>query len=383
MPDWLAGRARKIGQLAKYGSGGGLTSSDLIREWVSRARGHHRATAQVAVSSLRGHLSARTQGLDHPHVDLLAQHPDPLPPIVVHKDSMRVVDGLHRLRVAELRGQNEIDVALFEGSEDEAFALSALLNVRQGLPLPLVDRRRAAARILLTSPGWSDRFIASVVGLSHKTIASIRHSSTGDSRQLNERIGRDGKTRPIDIAGGRLRAADLLAENPEMSLRQLARLAEISVATARDVRLRLRDGYDPVPNNRQRSTTASTATADSCAETWVVDKHLPIRDRVVPPPTDVVKQGGGSSRRNRQTTSAGLLLERLKKDPAVRFNEAGRNLIRQLGAAQLAVTTCQQVMPFAPAHCLNAVAEIAQAHAESWQQLASLAQSAAQMEQAL
>lgn len=344
---------------------------------MSSVHEHSRTTrVQLAVSRLQGDLSARTKGLNYSHVKVLAQCADRLPPIVVHKSSLRVIDGLHRLRVAELCGQDEIDVALFDGSDEEAFALSVLLNVRHGLPLPMGDRKEAAARILLDNPDWSDRFVASLVGLSHKTISSMRGCLTGDNRQLNGRIGRDGKVRPIDPAGGRLRAAELLVENPGLPLRQLARAADISVSTARDVRLRLRKGDDPVPN-RLRGSTSSTGPQ------LVADEQCAAEHEETAPPAAVREPWAASSPVQHKSVPFDLLLERLKKDPAVRFNEPGRNLIRQLVAAHFAVTTCHQALSFAPAHCLVTVVQLAQTHAEAWQQLAARADAMAETKQVL
>ncbi|ASL18401.1 ParB-like nuclease domain protein (plasmid) [Mycobacterium intracellulare subsp. chimaera] len=342
----------------------------------------------MLVSRLRGHLSVRSRGLDHSHVKMLAECSDLLPPIVVHSGSMRVIDGLHRLRAAELRGRDQIDVALFDGTEEEAFALSALLNVRQGLPLPLQDRKAAAVKILRSSAGWSDRVVASVVGLSPRSIASIRQCSTGDSRQLDHRIGRDGKARPVDPVAGRLRAARLLAENPELSLRPLARAAEISISTARDVRLRLRNGDDPVPTRLRRSLNISSlGSPENKSNTgpWTrPGEHRGAEDEtvsVVPEVREPVE--GDLPRVENRTVSFDLSLERLKRDPAVRSNEAGRNLVRQLVAARLVVKYCQQVLPFAPPHCLGTVADLAQIQVEAWQQLAASADASAETKRAL
>lgn len=290
-----------------------------------------------------------------------------------------MIDGMHRLRVAQLRGQDEIDVALFEGSEAEAFALSAVLNVCHGLPLPIADRRSAAARIIATNPEWSDRFVSSLVGLSHKTIAKIRRCSTGESHQVNRRVGRDGKVRPPDPVLGRLRAAELLADDPELSLRQLARAADVSVSTARDVRLRVRCGEDPVPDRLRRSRSSTQTVTDASQVT--TDKHPHHEDQAEPPREKDLP--GEAPQADHTPVPFDLALERLKRDPAVRFNDAGRNLVRQFLAAHLAVARCRQVLPAAPAHCLATVADLAQAQAAAWQQLAALADATAETKQAL
>jgi hypothetical protein len=67
----------------------------------------------------------------------------------------------------------------------------------------------------------------------------------------------------------------------------------------------------------------------------------------------------------RRAVSFALVLERLKRDPAVRFNEAGRNLVRQFVAGYLAVTSCRQMLPFTPTHCLVTAADLAVAQAQA------------------
>ncbi len=61
---------------------------------------------------------------------------------------MRVIDGLHRVRAAQLAGRLEIDIEYFDGTDNEAFALSVHLNVGHGLPLGMEDRKSAASIIL-------------------------------------------------------------------------------------------------------------------------------------------------------------------------------------------------------------------------------------------
>ncbi|ORA45340.1 hypothetical protein BST19_20425 [Mycobacterium bouchedurhonense] len=342
--------------------------------------------SQLAVSRLQGRLSARTQGLDHSHAKALAQCPDLLPPIVVHESSLRVIDGLHRVRAAQIRGQDEIAVAIFDGGEEEAFALSALLNTRHGLPLALEERKESAARILLNNPEWSDRFVASFVGLSPKVVANIRQRSTSDSRQLNRRIGRDGKARPVDPVSGRLRAAALLTQTPGLSLRQLARAADISVSTARDVRIRLDNGDDPVPERLRGALDGRDGGgADVLSpggEMPTPGEHGEAGSDERPPTVSMDIPWGDELRAERKAVSFDVVLERLKRDPAVRFNEAGRHLIRQLLAAQAAVTNCRQVLPFVPTHSLGTVADLAVTQAQAWQQLAELADATVETTQA-
>src|ERR1700722_17194275 len=115
----------------------------------------------------------RVKGEDIKHVRALAEVEDELPPIVVHRATMRLIDGMHRVRAAMLSGIAYVEALLFDGSEDEAFLLAVRLNVAHGLPLTRADRVAAAVRIIHSSPQWSDRAIALAAGLSDKTGGAI------------------------------------------------------------------------------------------------------------------------------------------------------------------------------------------------------------------
>ncbi|MCX4231292.1 MULTISPECIES: helix-turn-helix domain-containing protein [Streptomyces] len=164
---------------------------------------------------------------------------------------MRVIDGMHRLLAARLRGQQTIEVEFFDGSPEDAFLRAVASNVPHGLPLSLADRRTAAARIIASHPQMSDRAIARAAGLGAKAVAAIRRRSSGGVPQLGARVGRDGKVRPLSSVEGRRRAAELIAERPQASLREVARYAGISPATVSDVRKRLESGQAPVAERQE------------------------------------------------------------------------------------------------------------------------------------
>ncbi|WP_368858328.1 ParB/RepB/Spo0J family partition protein [Nocardia alni] len=64
-----------------------------------------------------------------------------LPPIIVHRESWHVIDGVHRVRAAQLRGDSTILARLFDGGEADAFVLAVTSNTRHGLPLSSADWR--------------------------------------------------------------------------------------------------------------------------------------------------------------------------------------------------------------------------------------------------
>ena len=288
---------------------------------------------KVSVKILLPADSPRIAGENGEHARLLAELDAKLPPIVVHRSTMRVIDGMHRLQAAMLRGDDDIDVLFFDGGAEDAFVLAVELNRAHGLPLSLSDRTAAAARIIDSHPEWSNRRIATATGLSASTVGVIRRRSTVQPAQSNARIGRDGRTRPNNSADGRRRAGELIASNPDASLREIARAAGISTSTASDVRARLERGESPVAP-RQRSASQSTRGR----EPW-------------PEPAEA--------------------LVNLKRDPSLRFTEAGRCLLRFLDACAIDSEQWEEILQSVPSHQRDTVMNLARECAGSWESFAN------------
>jgi len=143
-------------------------------------------------------MSPRIHEENAEHVELLVAAGTAVPPIIVHRPTMRVIDGLHRLRAAQRCGRRTIGVRFFDGDEAAAFVLAVTANAGHGLPLSLADRKRAAARIVGCYPRWSDRKIASITGLAPGTVAGIRLSVSSGADGAN---GLTGVNRLIGLTG--------------------------------------------------------------------------------------------------------------------------------------------------------------------------------------
>jgi AraC-like DNA-binding protein len=289
------------------------------------------STTMVRIESLLPADSPRIDGENLEYIKILAAQESGLPPIVVHGATMRVVDGMHRLRAAILRGQHSIEARFVAGELRDLFVIAVKLNSRNGLPLSLRERTAAAQRMIKSHPHWSDRAIAHVTGLSAGTIAATRRRSTGQNLQLNSRLGRDGKVRRLTTVDGRLLTGRLMLERPEASIREIAREAGVSVGTAHDVRRRLQRGEDPAPSRQSRAGP------------------LPAE----PPSPE----------------PAGLPLA-LTRDPSLRFSENGRMILRLMGIHSITSATWNRLSGAVPAHCAEAVADIARKCAAAWQQFA-------------
>jgi hypothetical protein len=145
----------------------------------------------VPLESIRMGLSPRT--LDEPHVERLAATLDMLPPVVVHRDTMLLVDGLHRYTATRRAGRDCIDAVMFDGSEREARIEAVRANTVHGLPMSTSDRKQAAVDIFRDSPDLSNGYVAKICGLDPKTVGPLR--PTREFPELEKRLGRDGKTR--------------------------------------------------------------------------------------------------------------------------------------------------------------------------------------------
>ncbi|AGL16017.1 transcriptional regulator protein [Actinoplanes sp. N902-109] len=309
-----------------------------------------RATVEcIRISELLPADSPRLTGQDVQHIQLLAATDAQLPPIVVHRATMRVIDGMHRLRAAGLRGHEHINVRFFDGSTEDAFVLGVQLNVGHGLPLTRADRTAAAKRIITAHPAWSDRLIASVSGLAAGTIRGLRRDC-GDASTAVARIGRDGRVRPTDAAAGRIAASQFLAQHPAASLREIARIAGVSLATARDVRERVQHGQDPLPP-MQRTHQRLLSAADT-PEVEVPRPHkepesfLPASCDGLPEVPDILRN--------------------LVRDPSLRFTENGRRLLRWLAQLSSTLPGWNELAPTVPSHSTYIVADLARKCATEW-----------------
>ena len=202
----------------------------------------------VPVQALKVGFSPRVGFQDVDHAKLLLGVLDKLPPVVVHRSTGMVIDGIHRLLAARMAGIANVVVEYFDGTDTEAYVEAVRRNIAHGKPLTTKERHRAATRILALHPEWSNRRVAQCCGLAPRTIAELREASSGGGHQPNGRVGKDGRTRPLDPAHLRERIAQELTQDRTRSIRAVARNVGTSPSTVLDVRERLARGESPVPD---------------------------------------------------------------------------------------------------------------------------------------
>lgn len=299
----------------------------------------------VQIESLRPGDSPRLSGEDAEHTRVLREKLPDLPAILVNRRTMKVIDGMHRLAAARLEQAETIRAEFIDTDEQRAFLLAVKANTAHGLPLSVADREAAANRILSWYPYWSDRAIAAVAGLAATTVGAIRERSTVRSPQLNARIGRDGRLRPMSTQDGRRRASEIITARPEASLREVAREAGISLGTAHNVRERMRRGEDCVLDTQGG---ASRGPASHC-------------DR-------------GTNRRRRrcgEPLAWQAVRERVGKDPVLRYAPDGRVLLRWFDARAMVAGEWRDVVDAIPPHWVETMINVAYSCGNEWYELAA------------
>jgi ParB-like chromosome segregation protein Spo0J len=307
------------------------------------ANSHKTGKVVAPVTSLLSADSPRLTGEDPEHVRQLAETEAELPPILVHRPTMRVIDGMHRLEAAILRGEQLVSVEYFDGTDFEAFIMSVRLNITHGLPLTRADREAAAARILRTDRSWSDRAISEVTGLSAPTISGIRARSPATGQPEPEaRRGRDGRVRPLSTAEGRRKAGQLIGSRPGLSLRKIAKETGISISTARDVRMRVQRGEDPVPaRSAERLQAGKRQSRGQIAVGYRIDSKYV------------------------------AYMQGLENDPSLRFTDIGRFLLRCLGLHTVGQKQRAKLIESVPEHCTDRIAHMARCCSSWWAEFAA------------
>jgi ParB-like chromosome segregation protein Spo0J len=316
-----------------------------------RATGTGTRVETVPIMSLRPADSPRLNGEDKAHIARLAETETALPPILVDRRTLRVIDGMHRLMAASIRGRVSIDVVFFDGSEADVFLRAVEENVTHGLPLSQADRRAAAGRIIASHPHMSDRAIGRAAGLAAKTVAAIRKRSSEDAPQSNTRVGRDGKVRPLDSSEGRRQAAELIAQQPGASLRDVARAAGISPATVLDVRKRLERGDPPVPEKPAANGSAAKGTGTGCVDDAAAAVFQP-------------------RRRSQAALDPAATVEKLLRDPSLRGNDQGKGMLRLLHGNAASAKQLPDMAAAVPPHCVGVILGLARLYAKLWQDFA-------------
>ena len=294
----------------------------------------------------------RLNGEDKAHIARLAETETPLPPILVDRRTMRVIDGMHRLMAASLQGRETIDVIFFDGSEADVFLRAVQENVTHGLPLSQADRRAAAERIIASHPHMSDRAIGHSVGLAAKTVAAIRKSSSEDMPQSNARVGRDGRVRPLDSGDG------------PAAGRRAPGAAAGRIAARRGARR----GHIPGDGSRRAQAAGARRVAGTGEARRVrCPQGLPARPARSQATSQRRRLRPGHPLQSARAVGAAdpaATVEKLLRDPSLRNNERGKGMLRLLHVNAVGAEQLPDAAAAVPPHCVGIVVQLARQYAD-------------------
>jgi ParB-like chromosome segregation protein Spo0J len=327
---------------------------------------------ELPLNSLGRGFFLRGTGTDKAHVQMLAEVATfgELPPILVQRNSLRVIDGMHRLEAAKARGEKFIRARVINCTDNDAYILAVKANTLHGLPLSRADRTSSARRILDWHPDWSDRAIGIATGLSAKTVAGIRRESADEIQQFTKRLGRDGKRRPVTALEGRKRAAEYITAWPDASLREVARETDVSLGTVQDVRARMRRGLDPVTaSGGDRRLAPAEGTAIRAVPTGQPipgpAEHSGARTALLPS-----RIGPQPGRRAVQPPTWPQIAPKLACDPSLRYTEGGRAFLRWMSAHMMNTSQWREFADAVPSHWLDDLSTVAEQASEEWRDFA-------------
>jgi hypothetical protein len=232
-------------------------------------------------------------------------------------------------------------------------------NSSHGLPLSKADRVFGANRVLTAHPDWSDRAIATITGLSAKTIASLRNQSASGAHLGGKRLGRDGKLRPVTHGEGRRRVAEYVIAHPDAPLRKVARETDVSLGTVHDVRTRLRRGSDPERNGHR--TPAAWPAARPAREVAPAATAAPARDEA-----PLCRK----TRTDPPSTWA-QVAAKMASDPTIRYTEGGKKFLRWMSMHAADPQQWREFINAIPAHWFGVIAPMVDDISQEWTLFAS------------
>ena len=156
---------------------------------IARTVVTNHAFAEIAISAITVDTVAqiRANGTDPQVVGDYAEAMEQgatFPPVVLFHDGAAYFagDGFHRIAAADTIGRAAVLADVRQGTRRDAILFAVGANADHGLRRSQADRRNAVLT-LLRDPEWSrlsDRKIAEMARVDHKTVAKIRRELTGE-----------------------------------------------------------------------------------------------------------------------------------------------------------------------------------------------------------
>jgi len=94
------------------------------------------------------------------------------PPLIVEKNSKKILDGIHRFYAYRKTGVEEVEVEFREVNEKRLMLVAGMLNSRHGLPLSYSEKRYVAMETAKLDESITQVELAKSLGVSQQTISN-------------------------------------------------------------------------------------------------------------------------------------------------------------------------------------------------------------------
>lgn len=100
------------------------------------------------------------------------QSEEEFPPLVVEKNSKKILDGIHRYHAYKKTGIEETEVEFREVEEKRFMLTAGMLNSRHGIPLSYSEKQYVAVETAKLDDSVTQQELANSLGVSQKTISN-------------------------------------------------------------------------------------------------------------------------------------------------------------------------------------------------------------------
>lgn len=174
------------------------------------------------------------------------------PPLTIFRDPEGknwLADGWHRLKAFTKAGKKTAPCVIVEGTrEDARFFAATDANRDHPLQMTRADKWKAVETVIDMRPDWSERKIASAVGVSPPFVGKVK-TKLADPDQPGANVATSPSEQQVDAAIEVCRQNSRDPVELDKAARELSKLAKTSIKAA------------------QRPPTFYTATADLAAST--------------------------------------------------------------------------------------------------------------------
>lgn len=116
--------------------------------------------------------------------ELLRDNEGKCPALKIQKETLRIIDGWHRLQAAKHENIEKIGCEIWDVPDSELRALAYKFNRKHGVPIPSIERNKTIVDLYIKD-GKTQEQIAEIVNLSQQRVSMILESTNTSNAKLS------------------------------------------------------------------------------------------------------------------------------------------------------------------------------------------------------